>query len=498
MTAQDRSPRSLDLPAWLLAPLLVGSVLALGGGYWDDAWHTERGRDSFFIAPHIGIYSGIALAGGALTAWLLLSVRNRALRQVLGHRPLALALLGVGVTLASGPIDNAWHVAFGRDAVIWSAPHALGIIGTAALGVAILVEVGRSARPWAPLMRPVAGAFVLAALGFLVVEYETDVPQFDAIWYLPVLAFTSALGLALIRLATPDEFAATRAAAVHFAFIAAVSIFVVTLGFDAPRLPLLIIPALVLDLLVQRTSSPLLAVAYVAALFTAYVPTLNWLGEGVQLNFGDVLLGLPLAFVVVAVALGAVFGGRYPLAPSARALTTVLTIALLTVPAAPALAHDPGQGDDAGSLPLTAQTQGRKVSLEVSVPPGSCREFGTGEMVARRAGETIRAPLERSGCRYAATLRVADRGRWFVYAELGYRDKTVESWLPVKVDGDRTYVDDSRYAYFADENDSGAVELVAGALMYAVMVGVIVAMVTLVRGAGGQSLKRRVNPDPMM
>lgn len=477
-------PSIRPLPGWLLAPLLVGSALALGGGYWDDAWHTDRGRDSFLIAPHIAIYSGVALAGGALAAWVALAARAHGAAPALRHRPLALALVGVAVTLASGPLDNAWHVAFGRDAVIWSPPHTLGIVGTAALAAAVLIEVGRSPRPWANPLRPVVEAFVLAALLFLVVEYETDVPQFDAVWYLPMLAATSALALALVRLATPQRFAATATAAVHLAFIAAVSLFLLAAGFDTPKLPLLVVPALVLDLWARTAPVPVLAAAYVTALYAAYVPTLTWLGAGVQLDAADVVLGLPLAYGAVSVVLAAVFlRPSVPAAATARVSVGALAVGLVVASAAPAVAHDPGQGDDAGSLRLIAHAQGRDISLEAAAPAGACRRLGTGQIVARRAGETLRAPLARSGCRYSGKLAVSERGRWFVYAELRHGERTVESWLPVKADGRRRYADERRYAYFADRQNSGAIKAIAGGAMYLVVLGVLAAMVALTRAA---------------
>ena len=36
------------VPAGTLAAVLVGGPLALVGTYWDEAWHTDVGRDSFF------------------------------------------------------------------------------------------------------------------------------------------------------------------------------------------------------------------------------------------------------------------------------------------------------------------------------------------------------------------------------------------------------------------------------------------------------------------
>lgn len=119
------------LPAPLALLAIAGFLAAITGTYWDDAWHTETGRDSFLIPPHVALYAGIGLSGAALVAWAIVArERGAALR---------LGLLGVGVTLASGPVDNAWHEAFGRDAVVWSPPHMLGVAGTIAIAAALLL-----------------------------------------------------------------------------------------------------------------------------------------------------------------------------------------------------------------------------------------------------------------------------------------------------------------------------------------------------------------------
>lgn len=472
------------IPGRLLGPLLIGATTALAGGYWDDAWHTERGRDSFLIAPHIAIYGGIALAGAALAWWVLLAVRAQDMRATLRHRPLALALLTVGLTLASGPTDNAWHLAFGRDAVIWSPPHMLGIVGTAGLGVAVLVELSGSAASWARRARPVAGAFVLAALTFLVVEYETDVPQFDAVWYLPVLGLTSVLALAIVRRATPGRWGAGEAAAAQLAFVGAVSLLLVALGFDTPKLPLLLVPALVLDVGARR-GLPLTGqgLAYTVGLFALYVPTVDWLGQGVQLDGADVLVAFPLTLVAVTAVLAAVLGDRGH-AGCVR-LATAVAIgggALLILPAG-AVAHDPGQGADAGTVALAARATGRGVALTAVAGPGLCRRLGAGRLVARRSGVTKRVAMRRSGCRYRGRLSVPQRGRWFVYAELSRGKATVESWIPVKVGDAQTVSDPERYAYVADANAGGLLKTVAGASLYLLVLATAGAVILLVRGA---------------
>jgi hypothetical protein len=122
-------------------PVLVGllagggSAAALFATYWDDSWHTDKGRDEFAIAPHLLLYSGVLVASLAVAAWGLLAWRRAGwgttgLRVVLAQPALLLAGIGGATTLLSGPVDAAWHEAFGRDAVIWSPPHLTAVLGT--------------------------------------------------------------------------------------------------------------------------------------------------------------------------------------------------------------------------------------------------------------------------------------------------------------------------------------------------------------------------------
>lgn len=50
------------------------------------------------------------------------------------------------MTLATLPVDGAWHAAFGRDAVLWSPPHMLAVFG----GLALLVGFLTGAQPDTP------------------------------------------------------------------------------------------------------------------------------------------------------------------------------------------------------------------------------------------------------------------------------------------------------------------------------------------------------------
>lgn len=484
----------LAVPLWVVLLAFAGAMSALAGGYWDDAWHTDRGRDDFFIAPHIAIYAGIALAGAALSLWALLMARAHGIGVALRHRPLALALLSVAVTLASGPIDNVWHEAFGRDAVIWSPPHMLGIAGTLALGAAILAELARRPEPWAQRLTVAAGALVLASAGFVSAEYDTDVPQFDEVFYLPALGFAISVGLVLVRAATDARWAASASAVTHAGFMLAVSGFLALAGFPAPGLPLIVLAAVAVDLAARRRWHPALtAAAFTVALHVTYVPVRNWIGDGVRFDTGDVLLGAAMTFaatlVVFALAAGRSARPWRPSLAHAGALASVLLV-LTVAPAA--LAHDPGQGEDAGEIGLRVTVADGRAALTGTLAPRHCASTEPVAVVARRAGETLRGALRKAGCELRGTLAIPSRGRWFVYAELRRDGQAVESWLPVSVvDGAGEAADSGRYAYVPPDRPQSTAKVVAGALLYAAMLALLYATFALVRSGSDEFRARR-------
>ncbi|ERK73220.1 hypothetical protein N136_00412 [Leifsonia aquatica ATCC 14665] len=108
-----------------------------------------------------------------------------------------LAAASAAATAIAAPADAFWHSTFGRDAVLRSPPHLLSVISTTVLLGAMLVSV--SDRPWRQLQIGLF-AVVLAAAQILVMEYDTDVPQFSETLYLPValLSLLSA-GWVIIR-----------------------------------------------------------------------------------------------------------------------------------------------------------------------------------------------------------------------------------------------------------------------------------------------------------
>lgn len=464
----------------LVAAALGGFLLGIFGTYWDDAWHTEEGRDTFFIAPHLVLYAGISLAGGALTLWTLLAIREVGWRRVIAYPPLATALLGVGLTFLAAPADNAWHVAFGRDAVLWSPPHMLGVIGSLAIAGGLLLELGSSARPrWARASGLMAAAAVLAVCVIPVLEFETDVPQFDLVFYLPVLATGAAFALGLGRLAVLGAWPATTTALVYSALMGSLLLVLTVAGMPGPLLPLLVAPALVLDLSDRRLPLAAAALSFATALYLVYVPYLNWAKSGVYLDSADVLLGLPLAVLGSAVALWL----TAPRAPGRRGLVAAVGLAVLLVPAAAGLGHDPGQGEELGTARVRASVAQGSALLEVRPNRKElCPALEPVAVVGRRAGEEIRAPLETAApCQFQGQLELPERGRWFVYAELSSDGRAVETWLPVHTESAEPVADRARSLYLPPSAEDTPLKLASGILIYGVFAAALLALPVLFR-----------------
>ena len=164
--------------------MIAGSA-AIIATYWDGAWHSEIGRDSTFAPPHVLLYSSIAAVALIIAAWVVVTlVRERSVLSVLRHRALVLTGAALAVVALSAALDVLWHEYFGRDSVLWSPPHLLGIIGS----VVVVVGVSMSGDRGRPLRSAdvALGAVLLGTTMLTVMEYDSRVPQFSEVLYLPV------------------------------------------------------------------------------------------------------------------------------------------------------------------------------------------------------------------------------------------------------------------------------------------------------------------------
>jgi protein-S-isoprenylcysteine O-methyltransferase Ste14 len=468
--------------------LALGALAAFFGTYWDDAWHTDRGRDSFFIPPHLTLYAGVALIGAVVGFWALARVWRRrhdgwpaAVRDGLRDPAVALALVGDVATLAAGGIDNWWHQAFGRDAVLWSPPHLLGIVGMLAVGAGILLATRDLGGTAGRALRAGAGALVLGACVIPVMEFESDVPQFAELWYLPVLTAGIALALLLVHAVDPSPWAAVAAAIVYTALRLAIFGALGLIGFTAAMVPPIIVPALVLDLS-RRLGLPLpvRAVLLAGSVYLAYVPALS-LATASRISPLDIAVGLPLACLAGLVATVLV-SSRVRWRPRLTAAALLVLAALALFPMS-ASAHDPGQGSEVGHARLTAAHHGLRIAVSGRLEGNvECDHLRAGRLVARRGGGEVSAPLTLVGpCRVEGSITVSQSGRWFAYVETRDGIHPLEAWIPVVLGSQPAQVERTSSLYRPAELSGSRLETVSAALLYILDLGVLLVIAATFR-----------------
>lgn len=484
----------LDGRAGLLAAL--GGGVAVLGTYWDDSWHTDRGRDAFAIPPHLTLYGGVLVSALVLLGWGLLAWRREGwglggARRVLGHRPLLLAGVGGAAVLAAGPIDNVWHVRYGRDAVLWSPPHMLAVAASVALSVGLLAGLRTSPGRAGAAARALAGAGVLAALLVPVLEYDSDVPQFSPALYLPVATAGTLLALLVLRGLSSGPWPATVAAGVATVLRVATVLVLAGLHMTLTVIPPVLVPAVVDDLLARRGTGDT-----ARGLVLALVVPASWLPAlalqpttATQVPVGllpQTVVGCLLAAVTVLALTGRLRlhrgAGRLAV-PALLALTLLLPVAA----ARPALAHDPGQGAPVGSAQLATTRRDGNVRLTALVDR-ACPRPGdaAARVVGRRAGATVRAgavptPSDSGTCSYTGELPLRAGGRWFVYLQLGDGPgRTLETWLelPAGATGARA----AKALYVATPPASSRGQALLGGALYLVVIGLLAGSVRLATG----------------
>lgn len=475
--ARDGSPTTSS--AWVVA---VGGALALFGAYWDEAWHTDLGRDAFASPPHLVLYAGVGVMLAVAAAWAW-----RWSRAGLGLRGIAraperwLPLVGAAIAIAGAPVDDAWHRAFGRDAVMWSPPHVLGVAGLFALGGGVLLAVrGRAGR----LLTAATASLVLGPAVVLVMEYEADVPQFALTWYLPVLGGGLALAFGLVRRAVPTRWAASDGAFAYTVGRGLTSAALALLGHSTVVVPPVVAPALLDDVLVRRGASATRRAAVLAlTLHTVYPAWHAVVPGGSRMGPIDVVLGFPVTVAAAWAGFAALAGPRRRVpAPPAPVVAGAVAVVVLAAAPVAAWAHDPGQGERVAGVHLAADVQGRRITVTGEVA-GGCDGLRPIRTTARRAGLRPHGPLRAAGaCAYRGTVAVPADGRWFVYLELAHAGGELEAWLPVQVPGAGASRDGADL-YRATPSSSSWAPVAAGVVLYGLSGSAIVTVVRSYRRA---------------
>jgi hypothetical protein len=298
------------------------------GGYWDISWHRSIGRDSFWTPPHMAIYACGVLAGIS-SAYLIFATtfgRAAALRDVsvriLGFSGPAGAFIsawGGLAMLVSAPFDDWWHNAYGLDVRIISPPHmvlAAGFFGIELGTVMLLLAfMNRSAdgtrRALQRLFLYVGGAAVSESL-LLKLEYIDRSDMHSALFYI-VVSLGTPFVLIAIAVASRRRWACTTMACVYTAFGLAF-LWILPLMPAEPKLgpvyrqvthfipwefPLLVIvPAAVVDLILQKTN--------------LWRPAVRGLATGVAFLGTLIAVQWPFAaFLMTPLARNRFFGAHY-------------------------------------------------------------------------------------------------------------------------------------------------------------------------------------------
>ena len=262
------------------------------GGAWDVSWHRSIGRDTFWTPAHLAIQACGVMAAIICGYLTLLNTFGRSEEQkaasvnVLGFRaPLGafIAAWGGIAMITSAPFDNWWHAAYGLDVKIVSPPHTLLILGIRAVAVGILflilAAMNRAMADDSPsgeqtykrLQRLFlyVGGLIVSGQMFFLIEYTWDVVLHSVLAYI-AMGIALPLVFAILSQASRYKWAATSTAAVYMIFAIA-EILIFPLFPAQPKLGpvfnpvthlvpakfpiLIIVPALALDLLWQKTST---------------------------------------------------------------------------------------------------------------------------------------------------------------------------------------------------------------------------------------------------
>jgi hypothetical protein len=406
----------------------IAAFAGLSSAYWDDSWHTTLGRDSALIPPHLLLYTSILFVGLMLALWGWRMLRASHSITALFRAPgFMLALAAAAATLFAAPADAFWHTSFGRDAVLWSPPHLLSVIATIVLLIALLIGMDPAAA-W--LIRISVAAALVGSAQIVVMEYDTNVPQFSETFYLPLLLLLSLGSAWIIAALLPIRLVVTATVIVYVAFRILVWVALGSVGWIAPDLPVALAGLVVLDARAGVWRWPLAAVAVTALQLIASAIGVSSVSFAYAAQSAAVIL---LALALVAAVLAT---RRYRVwRVGAAAVLVAVSLFVGTAPS-PAQAHDPGQGPSFGSATMSVTGTGDgRIRVTVSdIEAAGAEEWTEKQLIARRAGQAVTGDLgvESGGSlEFTGSIVLPSEGLWFVYAQFSDHGQTLELWMPV-------------------------------------------------------------------
>ena len=119
--------------------VMVAGLTMVIGGYADAWWHVNVGRESFWIFPHLIIYSSLTT--------IMLGFSYIFFKGDLGMSKWR-ALIGILMMVSAAPIDNWWHETHPPEVGLglMSPPHMYFAVGGAVAGVSLMHIVAERSR----------------------------------------------------------------------------------------------------------------------------------------------------------------------------------------------------------------------------------------------------------------------------------------------------------------------------------------------------------------
>lgn len=261
---------------WAILPLAVMlPSLTIGsfGMMWDVAWHIEKGRDNGLVSQPSHVLAIIGLYGafvGAALSLVLSDGRPSRYSIRIGrnlHVPLGgfIAFVSMVLTLIGFPLDDVWHRLFGLDVALWSPIHFVLLSGAIATFFAMLMLLAEGEAQLSPTAKPAeadtatsmvkwlrlffCGAMTLAVGAILLAEWNVALPQADLV-YDPLMMSAALAPLVAARLLC-GRGGALYAGLISVAFAGVLTLVVIALGNEMPRMPLLLGFALGVELVAE-------------------------------------------------------------------------------------------------------------------------------------------------------------------------------------------------------------------------------------------------------
>jgi hypothetical protein len=300
---------------WSIFAVLFASTSVVVGAIWDISWHRTIGRDTFWTPAHLAIYLGGVVAG-LTCGWLALRTtfggssedRAAAVRFWGFRAPLGawVCIWGTLAMLTSAPFDDWWHNAYGLDVKIISPPHILLAAGIAAIQYgAMLMALAWQNRAVGD--RKQLGRLYLVAAGLLLLLVTTVATEYTQRWDMhQSLFYQVSAGVFVFLLVSTARASITRwpatTTALVYSGLTMVMLLVLPLfagqpllgpiyvqvdRFMPPDFPLLlVVPALAIDLVMQRRKpgrardwglAALIALLFVATFVAAQWPFADFL-----------------------------------------------------------------------------------------------------------------------------------------------------------------------------------------------------------------------------